>query len=148
MKGKEQDNNALWYIATAPPKYESLTGQELSRVFRKGIRKYFYVFKHVVQTVLAKGKIVQFGRKYFDNSRRLEAGRFRFTIFQSLWKLTGTLAVALSRYLSSNFRAMRYYTDPWVNNSFVSFDLIMSIKAATTTITLNLPASKFNEIGR
>ena len=65
MKGKEQDNNALWYIATAPPKYESLTGPELSRVFRKGIRKYFLCFQTYGSDCFSKRKNSPIREKVF-----------------------------------------------------------------------------------
>ena len=43
---------------------------------------------------------------YRKISWSLEAARFRFRLFQSLWNLTGTSAAALPRCLS-NFRALR-----------------------------------------
>ena len=52
------------------------------------------------------------GRTYYRMiTRRLEAARFGFRFFESLWHLTGTSAAALSRYLS-NFRAIRSLWHP------------------------------------
>ena len=48
---------------------------------------------------------------YLKISRSLEAARFGFKLFQSLWNLAGTSATLLPRCLS-NFRAIRQWQHP------------------------------------
>ena len=59
---------------------------------------------------------------YRKNSWSLEAARFRFRLFQSLWNLTGTSAAAQPRCLS-NFRMMRSLWHPFSRlRDFTRFD--------------------------
>ena len=64
-------------------------------------------WRHYRIKALQMGLYSQSGRtSYRRISRIIKAARFGFTVFQSLWNLTGTSAAALPRCLS-NFRAIR-----------------------------------------